>query len=315
MKQPEGTPACQACGQEGFKVFTEASFLEGDQRWIVTCPGCSLSLLWPLPSADEIQAYYSNDYFDFDRWGQEGGGHYYARKISRIKKKGRFLDVGCATGFFIRGIRDQSAWLVYGIEMSAQAAGYARDKLRLDVRQGSLEEARFDSGYFDFIRINNVLEHVTDPLALLREGARVLNSGGLIEMAIPNGLNDRQGFLDYFRLRGKRGLSKDGHLYFFSSRSLELLVKKAGLKIQQAYSASLKGGLRARKFWPRKRSWFVPYLGREPSGAVRSVEEAIVEGKAYPEIYYAFKNAQDEFLRWPGFSNLYYNFFLRLEKA
>jgi SAM-dependent methyltransferase len=272
-------------------------------------------VLWPLPSTDDINTFYSSDYFNFDRRAQEAGGRYYARKISRLKPIGRFLDVGCATGFFINGIRSRSPWSVHGVEMGEKAASYAKDTLGLDVRQGSLEEAKFESGTFDFIRFNNVLEHVTDPLALLSEGGKLLCHGGLLELAVPNGLNDRQGFLDYYQLRGERGLSKDGHLYFFSSTSLEHLVHKAGLKIRQSYSASLKGGLRARKLWPRKKSWPVPYLGRQAKGPADSVDDAIVEGRAYPEVYYAFKNAQDEFLRWPGLSNYYYNFFLRLEKA
>lgn len=274
-----------------------------------------MSLLWPLPTTEEINEFYSSDYFNFDRRAQEAGGRYYARKISRFKPSGRFLDVGCATGFFINGIRSRSPWSVHGVEMGEQAASYAKDTLGLDVHQGSLEEAKFDPDTFDFIRFNNVLEHVTDPLALLREGGRLLRHGGLLELAVPNGLNDRQGFLDYYQLCGQRGLSKDGHLYFFSSSSLELLAPKAGLRIRKAYSASLKGGLRARKLWPRKKSWPVPYLGRQAKGSEASVDDAIVEGRAYPEVYYAFKNTQDEFLRWPGFSNYYYNFFLRLEKA
>ncbi len=304
---------CPACGgKDGFTDYCPASFLKGDERWIRECGHCRLSVLSPLPKGREINAFYNQGYYNFNRAVEEGKGYYYARHLRRIAEKGRFLDIGCATGFFLSGIRQNCAWEVYGQEMGKAAASYAREKMGLRVKDVPLEKAHYPKNFFDFIHLNNVLEHVPDPALVMAEVGRILKPGGRLYLAVPNGGVDRFGYKDYHLRLGARATSMDGHLYFFSPPSLTLLAQKAGLRIEKFYSCGLKRALRVLGYWPRKRDWERAYQGRESGES--SVEKAVTEGRSYPKLYYLWKHGEENLLRFPGYLPCTYDFNLYLTK-
>lgn len=170
---------CPACRSEkSFSDYSPASFLRGDQRTIKECGLCGLSILWPLPTLKELNTYYNQGYYNFNRHSEEGKGFYWSRLLSRIQPKGRILDIGCATGFFLSGIRQHCDWEVHGQEMGKAAAVYARKTLGIPVKDVPLEKARYPKNYFDFIHFNNVLEHVTHPDLVMAEVGRILKPGG-----------------------------------------------------------------------------------------------------------------------------------------
>ena len=266
---------------------------------------------WPLPAGRELNAYYNQGYYNFNRRGEEGkGGFANAGLLKRRREKGKILDVGCATGFFLSGIRQNCAWEVYGLETGKGAGAYARKKLGLKIKEVPLERAGYPKDFFDAIHLNNVLEHVLDPAAVLAEAGRILAPGGRLYLAVPNGPVDRYGSFDYHRRFGKRAASLAGHLYFFTPRSLDLLAEKSGLRIEKVYGAGLKRTLKTLGYWPRRRGWEAPYQGGSPSG--KKVEEAVVEGKAYPKLYYWFKHGSEQLLSFPGFVPWAYDFNLYL---
>jgi len=303
---------CPACGQKDFKFYCPASFLKGDKRWIMECASCGLSRLWPMPNGRELGRYYDQGYYHFNRRSEEGKGYYYARMLKRIQERGRFLDVGCATGFFLNGIRKNCRWDLYGLETGKGAGAYARRKLGLRVKDAPLEKAGYPRDFFDFIHLNNVLEHVLDPAVVMKAAGRILKPGGRLYLAVPNGRVDRHGYWDYQQKFGKRAASLDGHLYFFSPQSIRLLARGAGLRVEKAYGSGLKRALRVFGYWPRRRGWEALYQGKEPG--VKTVEESVVEGKVYPPLYYLFKHGLEPFQRIPGFFPWTYDFNIYLTK-
>jgi SAM-dependent methyltransferase len=306
-------PSCPACGNPvAFSEYCRASFLPDDERRILECPLCRLSVLWPLPTGDELTAYYGQSYFDFNRRREEGKGLYYAHLLKKIAPQGRFLDVGCATGFFLSGIQKNCSWELYGLETGREAAAYARKNLCVDVRDVPLEQAGYESDFFDFIHLNNVLEHTTDPFAVLSEAARILKKGGRLYVAVPNGLIDRRGYWKVLKKTGHLGASKDGHLFFFTKDSLESLAQRSGLQIQKAYSCGFKRGFRVLGLWPEKKGWERDYQGHPKDP--RSLEQSIVEGRSHSPSYYLFKHTQENVFRYPGFSPWTYDFNLTLTK-
>lgn len=97
----------------------------------------------------------------------------------------RLLDVGCGNGSYLAQLKDLG-WHVTGVEMDREAAEVAREYRQLAVFVGTLEEARFPEASFDAITMNHVLEHVPDPLALLKQCHHLLAPGGHLLMATPN---------------------------------------------------------------------------------------------------------------------------------
>ena len=281
---------------------------------MLECPECGLVRFDPPPSDVELGQFYSASYFDFPRHREEGHGRAFAKKLAPIAPRGRLLDVGCATGFFINGVREASGWEVFGVEFGASAARYAREKLGLEVRHGSLEEAGYPEGYFDYIRINNVLEHVRDPRSLLLECRRIIAPGGRLALSVPNGPNDCREIIDFFRDEGVAPRSKNGHINFFAVKTLQILFGQAGFRVASAHTGSLKRGLRNFGLLPRKRDWKKDYYPmRIPEGPDRELR--IPEVRKYPEAYYRWRQIQGDLLRVPGLHGWGLDFLFLLRPA
>lgn len=86
----------------------------------------------------------------------------------------RVLDFGCGEGQFLNSLQDRG-WDTYGIEPSTSVAFLRHHRLT------SLP----DDGTFDFVILHHVLEHVTDPLGLLRQLAASLREGGSLFVSVP----------------------------------------------------------------------------------------------------------------------------------
>src|SRR5262245_15826583 len=145
------------------KQRCRVSLVWGTAYDLVECPSCGVLYCHPMPSVLALTQFYSAAYYNFDRAREEAKGRVFARRLRRWKAHGKFLDVGCATGFFLHGLKTHSAWEVYGTDFGASAVQFAREQLGLQVHQGDLVDLHFPEACFDYIHVNNVLEHVLDP--------------------------------------------------------------------------------------------------------------------------------------------------------
>jgi SAM-dependent methyltransferase len=148
-------------------------------------------------------------------------------------RRGRALDVGCGNGRFLERLRHHG-WDVAGVDTSPAAARAAREALGVDVRVGTLESASFEQGSFEFVHMSHVLEHLPDPLATLREVARLVAPGGRVYIETPN--IDSLGFRwtgeFWFPLEAPR------HLWLFSPRTLARALSSVGLSVSQLHARS-----------------------------------------------------------------------------
>lgn len=103
----------------------------------------------------------------------------------------RVLDVGCGQGENTLEIarvlqsRGGSAEQVHGLDVSEERVGVAKEKaeeaqLNVSFSQGSATELPFEDDSFDVAVASQVLHHVTDPLAALKELQRVVRPGGIV---------------------------------------------------------------------------------------------------------------------------------------
>lgn len=98
------------------------------------------------------------------------------------------LDVGCNTGYGTIRFAPVAGRVV-GVDVSPRAIDAARERApngRPEFVQTSGFELPFPAGSFDLVTSFQVLEHVPDPVAFLREVARVLRPGGMVILATPN---------------------------------------------------------------------------------------------------------------------------------
>lgn len=158
---------------------------------------------------------------------------------------GTVVDVGCGSGAHLAELRDLG-WNTVGVEPSDTAALAARERLGLDVRTGTLEDAAIPQGYANVVLLRMVLEHVRDPRRTLAEARRILKPGGRIIVSVPNA-----GSIET-RLFGPSWFAWDlpRHLCHFTPGSLTAMLREAGfgrIRVRHLVNANnLSGSIRYR---------------------------------------------------------------------
>lgn len=117
-------------------------------------------------------------------------------------------------------------WTVMGTEITPRCVKYAREELGLTVYPGDLSELNTPHS-FDVISIHHVLEHVSDPLALVQAAKALLHKNGLLYISVPN----HQCF--DARVQGLKweGWSLPWHFYHYTPTTLRRLLERCGLRI------------------------------------------------------------------------------------
>jgi len=245
---------CLLCGSEGNVVYKDLSdrLFSAPGTWnLRKCPSPDCELIWldPMPMEADLARLYET-YFTHQvnpnkspSWGSWKSllrsswiMLLRATRVSQERfsvatmyladhKPGKLLDVGCGSGGFLQRMR-ATGWDVYGIEVDPQAGKIAQDAVGAHVHIGSLAEAAFPDDSFDAVTMNHVIEHVHDPIGILRECRRVLKPSGHLVVVTPN-VNS----IGHSRFQQNwYGLDPPRHLYLFSQATLLASVQKAGFQ-------------------------------------------------------------------------------------
>jgi 2-polyprenyl-6-hydroxyphenyl methylase / 3-demethylubiquinone-9 3-methyltransferase len=109
--------------------------------------------------------------------------------IEQVQPK-KVLEVGCGRGFYLQALSYFSFLKeIHGIDLNkqylAKAKKVCKDK-RITLQKGSIYELPYPAGSFDFVLASEILEHLTDDAAALKEIKRVLKPGGTLVITVPN---------------------------------------------------------------------------------------------------------------------------------
>jgi SAM-dependent methyltransferase len=127
---------------------------------------------------------------------------------------------------FLRLASEQGAE-AHGIEPDTPAALYGQQVLGQSVFNGVLQDAGFADGHFDAVVSFQVFEHLPDPATELLEIRRVLKTGGLLALDVPNVDN-----LACRVLRGRhRHFATPQHLWFYSPATMRQLLERTGFEV------------------------------------------------------------------------------------
>jgi 2-polyprenyl-3-methyl-5-hydroxy-6-metoxy-1,4-benzoquinol methylase len=234
---------CYRCGSAGHDTLVRLTKLIS----IVKCRTCGLARTYPYPSFDfEAQEKYSKFYVDNEKMFRM-----FARsmigQISRFKRSGSFLDIGCAVGYLL----DEAKGLGFatsGTELNRAAAGITRGKGHT-VYAGIIEKSTLPDESFDVISFNHVLEHIEDYKPFLAAAGRLLKRDGIVYCGAPN----YDSFMQKLLRRAWYGWGMPDHVWHFTAKTLKEVMEENGFTAERmalnalhyTYSKSLRKNTRA----------------------------------------------------------------------
>lgn len=217
------------------------------------CRQCGHRILHPLPSKPDLDRYYrqAREQSAGDPSSLEGSNRLLRRIAGKLnscftRSDGRYwqahhylppdpppgarlLELGCGTGDTLRNLMDRG-YAVAGLDVSpAHVETCSRSCPDGDFWVDDLENLAREEGGFEFARMDNVLEHILNPLPALQSAHRLLRTGGQLAIYVPNADS-----LSLALLRS-RSISHwvPFHLHLFTLRSLAHALLEAGFVVRR----------------------------------------------------------------------------------
>lgn len=145
-----------------------------------------------------------------------------------LERRTRLFEIGAAYGFFLN-LAQRQFKAVSGIDISSQAASYARDVIGVNVRHGDLLEYSFEETQ-DVVCLWDTIEHLPEPRLYLEKVAAHMVPGSIL--AITTG--DVGSVLARMRKGKWRQIHPPTHLHYFSKKTLTQLLANLGFELRYA---------------------------------------------------------------------------------
>ena len=213
---------CYLCGKT--RESRRIAVRYGMHAMVAECPDCRMAFQTPIPSPEASLAYMN--------WRWRSTDDYVGNPVSQMRramkqvgyvkryidKPKRLIDFGAGAGSFVRAALDQG-WDATGIEQSDSARARAREFYDVEL----LKE--FGQERYDTATMWSVVEHLRDPVGVLRMIREHLTEDGLIFIETGNFENWRR-----IEEKDRWGLYLFDHQFYFSPSSLEQVLRRAGYR-------------------------------------------------------------------------------------
>lgn len=217
---------CYICNNLGRYLYT------AQERELYKCDSCDLVWIGNFIQPDYSSYHNDSTYLDcknlFD--------NIFSRIVYMAEKhqpqKGEVFEIGASVGGLLMAFKN-SGWKVSGVEPSKEAQKEAVFK-GIDVKSGSFETLKLKPNSYDLVIINHTLEHVDDPLAVLKKIKLILKPTGSVMIGVPNFASIKSRFL---KSKWTHILPYE-HKWQYSPKSLSLLMTKARFETLKIYTAS-----------------------------------------------------------------------------
>lgn len=157
----------------------------------------------------------------------------------------RILDCACGRGFYLNMIRHVSRCALVGLELEDEIIRKAQRNVGhlpgITLTRGNIYALPFPDDWFDGVILSEILEHIDDDVAGLREVRRVLKPGGVVAITVPNAnypflwdpINKTLETL--FRTKIRRGPLAGiwaNHVRLYTREQLRAAVEQAGFAVE-----------------------------------------------------------------------------------
>lgn len=246
---------CTICNSDDYDIIAKGPDFEyrcSDEDFcMVKCHKCGMIYLNPRPSPEELSTIYPPDYIPY-RFNKYLGSFMaklrdfvQSKKIDAIKKyapsEGLIVDVGCGGGYLLnlaKKFGDRS-WRLLGIDISTEAIEYVRAR-GIQGICGQFETLELPKNTADMVIMNQVIEHLDDPRAVLIKSREYLKPEGYIFLETPctNAWD-----VKIFMKRYWGGWHFPRHWHLFDTKTVQLLLEQTGFEIVE------KSFLLSSNFW------------------------------------------------------------------
>ena len=226
-------PICNSDKKE--QLFTKLGFE------FVKCPKCKhqfihnpinedvLLNMYEVKESDNLQRVTNKTNFYKEYWEDV-----YSKYVEYFQSKGiiqgSILDIGSGSGAFLNFLKNNHKYNLFGTEFAEEVFDDlveivgSKEKIFHKIK---LEDINFEGLSFDVITMWGVLEHVYNPVKVLKKISSIISSKGLMLALIPN-LNSRA-----LKILGITTPTLDprGHIHYFTDESINKAASIAGLKV------------------------------------------------------------------------------------
>jgi len=207
--------ACPICESDAYEIYVNIRKLR-----VKKCTDCEHEFIDEVSKEvvtgfyDDIRYFEKNYNISIDDFFNESFMEFCKTRMSMVspfltndikdKKGGAFLEIGCLDGRFLWYLKEQG-FDVVGCEINKSVAQVGIENLGVDIRCMAIEECNFEDESFDIIFSSHVLEHLVDPLSIVKISREKLKHGGKFIANLPCNETDYE---------------NPHHLHFFSNKSI-----------------------------------------------------------------------------------------------
>ncbi len=253
--KPEFTAveACWVCGGKDLEKLVQdfldfSDYAEQDRElseykdvkfWLMRCRDCGFIQPDSLPSLDNFfERMYDQRWSD--EWVEQEFHNgckdfIFQRVLGQLRRRSparerRLLDIGAHVGRLMHLARE-AGWQAEGVEFNPRTSSFAARQTGLPVHQVNAQKLVAEGRHYDVVTMIDVLEHIENPVDMLRSVRQLLDDDGWLAVKVPCGPN--QILKERLRARVRKNYrfsvaSNLVHVNHFSPASLRLALEKAG---------------------------------------------------------------------------------------
>ncbi|MDH5471996.1 MAG: class I SAM-dependent methyltransferase [Gammaproteobacteria bacterium] len=212
------------------------------------------------PTADDLAEYYTKKYYQNGQGEYDAAGKYtdeevlyFHNKIEQkyiasievcpdlLKSNKAFLDIGAGEGWALSYF-SKKGWQCLGMDFSDYGCANNNPDQITNLLLGDIYSNLLslceNQRKFDIVLIDNVLEHVIDPLQVLKNIRSLVAENGVLIIEVPNDFSVIQNELFEKKYVADRyWVAYPDHLSYFNKQGLQSLVADAGWKVKKIFSA------------------------------------------------------------------------------
>ena len=226
---------CILCKNEKFRLISKKT-RDSKKHKIIRCLKCDHIQLFPVPTLNDEKKFYDenlqdkniNDVGSIKRARRKMmpdniRRYQFIKKI--IPKKSRVLEIGSGHGFFLE-IMKTNGFDIIGYDISKEKRKYSKKVTDVPVYDININEKIPADNKFDIVVLFHTLEHIIDPITLLKNIKKLLKPKGKILIEVPNS--------DDFHLKlnkfYKEFYWERAHIHYFNPKILKNVIQKSSFK-------------------------------------------------------------------------------------